>query len=95
MFKHMTVTYLDGTTAECSGRRADVIRFERTYKVAASKMFDEGIYTEYLWFFAWCALGRDGDVASFDEWMENVDSVQIVNDDEEAPPTVPGGAPTP
>lgn len=97
MFKKMTVTYEDGSTVDVHGKRSDVVKFERRFGVPASSIFLEGIWTERLWFFAWCAAGRDKpDTPDFDQWIETVESVEVVTDEvDEAPPTEPDSPPTP
>lgn len=79
MFKQMKVTHTDGSEVDVEGRRADLVRFERHFKIPAGKMFnDDGLFVEHLWFYAWCAEGRASEVGDFDTWMETVDSVEIV-----------------
>ena len=97
MFKKMKVAHTDGTEVEVEGRKADIIRFERQFKLPAGRMFgDGGLFVEHLWFYAWCAEARAGDVGSFDDWMETVDSVEILDTgDDQENPTEPDRSPSP
>jgi hypothetical protein len=56
---------------------------------------DGGIYTEHLWFFGWCAEKRiNSGRPDFDEWMETVDGVDILSEEEEETPTDPSSSPS-
>jgi hypothetical protein len=98
VFNHLRITHTDGTVADVSGRRADMVRFERHFKVPAGRMFDgEGMFVEHLWFYGYAAESRDSDVGEFDAWVETVDSVEIITDaDDEATesPTDPSPSPS-
>jgi hypothetical protein len=96
MFDKYRITLNDGTTLEAEGRKADAVKFERQFKIPVSSLFsDGGIYTEHLWFFGWCAEKRiNSDLPDFDEWMENVDGVDILQEEEEETPTDPSSSPS-
>lgn len=95
MFAKYKITLEDGTIIEPTGRKADAIRFERQFKLPASAMFsDDGIRQEHLWFYGYCAAKRlDPDIVAFDDWIELVESVEIIVE-EEANPTPPSSSPS-
>lgn len=97
MFKKMHVTYEDGSEVDVAGKRSDIIAFERKFGVPGSSIFDEGIWTERLWFFGWRAAKRDNpELAEFEDWIDTVSAVEVVVVEEEAaPPTDPDSTPTP
>lgn len=96
MFAKYRITHLDGTIIEAEGRKVDAIKFERQFHLPISKLFnDDGIFTEHLWFFGWCAEKRDNsELASFDDWMEDIEGVEIVTEEEEPTPTDPSSSPS-
>lgn len=97
MFKHLKIEHVDGSIVDVEGRKADVVRFERHFKMPAGRMFSEdGLYVEHLWFYAWLAEARHtDDLGDFEEWMETVESVEIVTEDVEPDvPTVPSPSPS-
>lgn len=90
MLAPMTITFADETTVVVTPKASDGIRFERTYNTPIMKAFSMGeIYMEHLWYFAFLAFGRDREVGSFDEWMDSVESVEFVEQDEPAVPLDP------
>lgn len=96
MFAKYKITHLDGTVIEAAGRKVDAVKFEREFKMPVSNLFgDNGIYTEHLWFFGWCAEKRvNADLPVFDEWMETVEGVDILSEEEEETPTDPSSSPS-
>lgn len=100
MFQHLRITHTDDTVVDVHGRRADIIRFERHFKIPAGKMFDgEGMFVEHLWFYGYAAESRDNaELGDFDAWFETVESVEIVTDDDEVDdgesPTDPSPSPS-
>lgn len=96
MFDKYRITHQDGTIVEAAGRKVDAVKFERQFKMPISNLFgDGGIYTEHLWFFGWCAEKRDNpELASFDDWMEDIESVEIVTEEEKPIPTDPSSSPS-
>jgi hypothetical protein len=96
MFDKYRITYSDGTANEVTGKKSDVVRFERKYKMPVANMLaDNAIYTEHLWFFGWCAEQRAGNTElSFDDWVETIESVEVLTVEEENP-TAPNPSPTP
>jgi hypothetical protein len=97
MFAKYKITFEDGTDLEVSGRKADAIRFERQFKIPVAAMFSEdGVRQEHLWFFGWCAAKRTNtDIVSFDDWIETVESVDIMAvEEEEQTPTDPSFSPS-
>jgi hypothetical protein len=96
MFAKYRITHQDGTIIEAVGRKVDAVKFERQFKMPVSSIFgDDGIYTEHLWFFGWCAEQRiNTDLPGFDEWMETVDGVDVLPEEEEETPTDPSSSPS-
>jgi hypothetical protein len=97
MFAKYKITFEDGTDLEVPGRKADAIRFERQFKIPVAAMFSEdGVRQEHLWFFGWCAAKRNNpDIVSFDDWIETVESVDIMAvEEEEQTPTDPSSSPS-
>jgi hypothetical protein len=96
MFAKYRITHQDGNIVEAPGRKVDAVKFERQYKMPVSNLFSEGgIYTEHLWFFGWCAEKRiNSDLPDFDEWMETVDGVDILSEEDEETPTDPSSSPS-
>ena len=99
MFKHLRITREDGSIADVHGTKADMVRFERHFKIPAGRVFSsDGLFIEHLWFYAYVAEGRTADLPAFDEWMETVDSVEIVSMAGEEPaeedPTTPLPSPS-
>lgn len=97
MFAKYRITHQDGNIVEAPGRKVDAVKFERQFKMPVSNLFGEGgIYTEHLWFFGWCAEKRiNSDLPDFDEWMETVDGVDILSEEEEEEtPTDPSSSPS-
>ena len=97
MFAKYKITFEDGTDLETSGRKADAIRFERQFKIPVAAMFSEdGVRQEHLWFFGWCAAKRTNpDILAFDDWIETVESVDIMAVEEDEPtPTDPSSSPS-
>lgn len=75
------VTYLDGREGErITAHPRSIVAFERTHKTKITG--GELGMTELMWI-AWHAGGSQG---SFDAWIEGVDEIDPVSDDE-------GGAP--
>ncbi len=95
MFAKYRITFEDGKVIEPTGRKADAIRFERHFKLPASAMFtDDGIRQEHLWFYGWTAARRlDPDTIGFDDWIDLVESVEIVLE-EDPNPTTPSSSPS-
>jgi hypothetical protein len=97
MFAKYKITFEDGTDLETSGRKADAIRFERQFKIPVAAMFSEdGVRQEHLWFFGWCVAKRTNpDILAFDDWIETVESVDIMAVEEDEPtPTDPSSSPS-
>jgi len=97
MFAKYRITHQDETVTEVEGRKVDAVKFERRFKMPVSNLFvDGGLYTEHLWFFGWCAEKRvNSELPDFDEWMESVNGVEIVMEDEtEEHPTDPSSSPS-
>jgi hypothetical protein len=96
MFAKYKITHLDGTVIEAAGRKVDAVKFERQFKMPVSNLFgDDGIYTEHLWYFGWCAEKRvNAELPDFDDWMETVEGVDIVTEEEEPTPTDPSSSPS-
>jgi hypothetical protein len=97
MFAKYKITHLDGTVIEAPGRKVDAVKFERQFKMPVSNLFEDGgIYTEHLWYFGWCAEKRvNADIPVFDDWMETVEGVDIVTEEEEEEsPTDPSSSPS-
>lgn len=96
MFDKYRITMVDGTVIEPEGRKADVVRWERQFHKPISQFFgDEGIYTESLWFLAWCAARRaDESTAAFDDWIDLVESVEINPEASTENPSDPSPSPS-
>jgi hypothetical protein len=48
-----------------------------------------------LWYFGWCAEKRvNADIPVFDDWMETVEGVDILSEEEEESPTDPSSSPS-
>lgn len=96
MFDKYRIRHHDGSVTEVEGRKVDAVKFERQFQMPVSNLFtDGGLYTEHLWFFGWCAEKRTNpDTPSFDEWMEDIEGVEIVTEEEEATPTDPSSSPS-
>lgn len=97
MFAKYRITHQDGTIIEAEGRKVDAVKFERQFKMPVSSLFEDGgLYTEHLWFFGYCAEKRlNPELPGFDDWMETVDGVDILNAEENEPhPTDPSSSPS-
>jgi hypothetical protein len=96
MFAKYRITHQNGTVIEAEGRKVDAVKLERKFKIPASSLFDGGIYTEHLWFFGYCAEKRlNSELPEFDDWMETVDGVEIIMEDEsDEHPTDPSSSPS-
>lgn len=94
MFDRYSITYTDGTNHEVDGKKSDVVKFERKYKIPVANLLSENaIYIEHLWFFGWCAETRAGNTElSFDDWIETIESVEVLTVEQENP-TSPNPSP--
>lgn len=100
MFGTLKVTYQDGSSVEGKTIEADAVRFERQFKMPASRFFgrDESgeieIYLEHLWYFGWLVARREGEELPYDDaWLDKVKAVEIVKVAEPVP-TDPSPSPS-
>jgi len=92
MLGTLRVTYTDGNTVEGESRPVDAIRFERQFNKPVSEAFgDNGMRLEYLWYFGFEVVKREqpNDPGTFDQWIEQVQSVEVV-ESSKSRPTRPG-----
>jgi hypothetical protein len=82
------VTYTDGRVHECHAGARELIEFERKYG-ASVQQFGKDAHLEWLYFVAYLAMqklhrqgGHDGAIkASFDAWLDIVESVEPLDAD--------------
>lgn len=96
MFDIIRITHTDGTVTDAPGRKSDVVRFERHFRLPVSRLFDDGgMFTEHLWYFGYLAESRViAEQVEFDDWMDTVDQVEIVTVEDTAPPSHPSSSPS-
>lgn len=95
MFDKYRITHTDGTVHEVLGKKSDVVKFEREFKMPAANILDSGaIYIEHLWYFGWLADERENNTGTnFNDWIETVESVEILTVEDQNP-TQPNPSPT-
>ena len=72
---NLQVTYIDGTSAECSAMAADLVAFEARFDLSVARLEKE-VRLTHMFFLAWHALKRTGQTADdFDKWVESVSMV--------------------
>jgi hypothetical protein len=72
---NLQVTYIDGTSAECSATAADLVAFEARFDLSVARLEKE-VRLTHMFFLAWHALKRTGQTADdFDKWVELVSMV--------------------
>ena len=89
MQQSFRVTYIDGRSHECSAGARELIEFERKYG-ASVQQFGKDAHLEWLYFVAYLAMqklhrqgGHEGAIkASFDAWLDVVDSVEPLEADD-------------
>ena len=79
----MKVDFIDGSTKELEARFADFVAFERTWNRSVTKFESELRLTDLAWI-AWHVQIREKETAKqFDpEWLNDVDSLELMTDDE-------------
>jgi hypothetical protein len=92
---HMTfrVVYDDGREVESVAKPKDIVAFERQYGVSMAAAFADESQPpplEWLFYLAWSPLHRlKQDPRAFDEFLDDVDSIEALEDAEEAAPFPP------
>lgn len=72
---NLQITYIDGTSAECSAIAADLVAFESHFDLSVARLEKE-VRLTHMFFLAWHALKRTGKTADeFDKWVESVSMV--------------------
>lgn len=95
LFKQLRITHTDGTEIVCDGHSADLVRFEMHFDMGASVVYDD-LRLTYIWFFAYAAESRiNSELGSFEQWMETIESVEVIGDETENPPSEPTPTPSP
>lgn len=86
------LTYHDGTTEKVTAGPGQMVKFEWEYKMAITEAFaeDKPIRMEHMMFLAWESArfeaSRGGAaVQPFKQWVENVQSIEPVSDEEGSP----------
>ena len=84
---------VDGQEKSVVPTAGDLVRLEREYGVAASKLDEENVTIEHVLFLSWCSLRRTGAVPremTFDEFLDVADTPGGgVLDDPPPPPPPP------
>lgn len=84
------VTYDDGKVVNAVAKPRDIVEFERRYKVSFMD-FGRGAPMEWLYFLAWAPLHRNHkEPRDFDVFLEEVEEVETVADEEPPVPTPAG-----
>lgn len=73
---NMIVVMNDGTKLEVSIKPGDIVKFERKFDVAVSKLQEEQRY-EWLLYLAWLGAKRNGVTDDYDTWIDQVDDLDI------------------
>ena len=95
LFKQFKIVHTDGTEIICDGHSADLVRFEMHFDLSGSVVY-EGMRITYIWFFAYAAESRvNPGLGSFDQWMETIESVEVIGDESENPSQDPTPTPSP
>ena len=66
----------DGTKLEVNIKPGDIVKFERKFDVAVSKLQEEQRY-EWLLYLAWLGAKRNGVTDDYDTWIDQVDDLDI------------------
>ena len=80
------VSFDDGRTVEVTPTPGDLVRFERQYGFAVSKI-DDDPRMEYVMFLSWTALKRTGEFA--DDFEAFLDHVALTEEAAPVPPATP------
>jgi hypothetical protein len=94
------VTYDDGRVVEAVAKPKDVVAFERQYGQSMTVFADKSTPThmEWLFYLAWSPLHRSKqEPRAFDEFLDAVEDVDLVDEESEAAPfsPAPSDAPPP
>ena len=73
---NMIVVMNDGTKLEVSIKPGDIVKFERKFDVAVSRLQEEQRY-EWLLYLAWLGAKRNGVTDDYDTWIDQVDDLDI------------------
>lgn len=73
---NMIVVMNDGTKLEVNIKPGDIVKFERKFDVAVSKLQEEQRY-EWLLYLAWLGAKRNGVTDDYDTWIDQVDDLDI------------------
>jgi len=73
---NMIVVMNDGTKLEVKIKPGDIVKFERKFDVAVSKLQEEQRY-EWLLYLAWLGAKRNGVTDDYDTWIDQVDDLDI------------------
>lgn len=93
------VKYLDGREVQAIARPKDIVAFERQYGKSMQHFADpkNPAPMEWLYYLAWAPLHRlREERATFDEFLDLVEEIEAVDDEEAAPnldPTQPAPSP--
>jgi predicted 2-oxoglutarate/Fe(II)-dependent dioxygenase YbiX len=86
MKMNLRVTYSSGKTEEVAASAADLVAFESEFSRSVAKFEVEFRYTDICWL-SWHSLNRRKKIAkTFDEWIVDVDSVELGNETNEILP---------
>lgn len=86
MKMNLRVTYNSGKNEEVVASAADLVAFEAQFSRSVAKFEVEFKYTDICWL-AWHSLNRRKKVTkTFDEWIGDVDSVELGNETNEILP---------
>ena len=80
----LRVTAADGVTSDVVVRPVTQVALEREYK----KSITEANGAEHMYWMAWHASGKPG--GKYDDWLDQVDDVSPINDEDEVDPLVDG-----
>jgi len=73
---NMIVVMNDGTKLEVNIKPGDIVKFERKFDVAVSRLQEEQRY-EWLLYLAWLGAKRNGVTDDYDTWIDQVDDLDI------------------
>lgn len=83
---NLRVTYNDGSAVPADATTADLVAFEETFNRSVARLEIELRLTDICWL-AWKSLTRQQKTgADFTAWLETVEGVELVEDDEDLVP---------
>jgi len=83
---NLRVTYASGKTEEVVASAADLVAFESQFSRSVAKFETEFRYTDICWL-SWHSLNRRKKTTkSFDEWIGEIDSVDLGSETNEILP---------